>query len=82
MVQRQAISPFVGDAVSAAWWYALVGACVACYTLGALHALTKVPRKWRCLWIALAAGAVWPLALLLGAVTDWAERARTDGDGA
>ena len=60
--------------MTALWWYALIGSCVACYALGVLHTLDKEPKKLRCLSLAVAAGALWPLALLASAWIDWYER--------
>jgi hypothetical protein len=55
------------------WWYSILGSCIACYVLGCLHTLASKPRRWRCLALAVAAGALWPITLLLGLVSDWAE---------
>ena len=53
-------------------WYGWIGACVACYALGALHTIAAKPKKTRCLLIAIAAGFAWPLTLILGMASDWA----------
>jgi hypothetical protein len=53
-------------------WYGLIGSCVACYVLGALHTLAAKPNKTRCLFLALAAGFFWPLTLILGMASHWA----------
>lgn len=59
--------------MTALWWYALIGSCVACYALGVLHTIAKGPKQIRCLLLAVAAGSLWPLALLVSAWIDWYE---------
>ncbi len=59
------------------WLYAMPGVCIACYALGVLHTLDASPNKLRCLLLALAAGALWPLLVLADAWIDWYERDTT-----